>query len=158
MGDVLAPGAKINLDKAMTVQHFSYACSKRRTAAGNPYGPTLPSFLEFTVRLGKKDDAKEFFEQMHEPETFQYSFIFYSKSGTGSVEENSIIVASGYTVSLEESTRTVTTIEQVTGDDGKNKDVPKDDEQLHLTVKLMLSNLVIKSKDSQNLNLIITND
>ena len=156
--DVLAPDAKISLDKALTVQHLTYGCSKKRTSAGNPYGATLPSFLEFTVRILKEKAGKVFLERMAEPETHPYSFVFYNKDSEGNLVENGIIVASGYAVSLEESTRTVTTIEQVNGDDGNKKDVPKDDEQLHLTVKIMLSNLVFKGKDGKNLSLIITND
>ena len=158
--DVTSMSGSVSTDDALTVLHFSYGCSRRRTQTGNPYGQTMPSYLDFTARILNGKTAKVFMERMQNTETFQYSFLFHSESSSSiSLSDcQGIIVASGYIVDLEEYFDTVKVINKVKQDDGTEKDVEVEQEQMTLSVRILLSNLVFAGKDSKNLNLIITKD
>ena len=67
-----------NLEKRLcqTIQHFSYKCQRSRNDAGIPYGNTIPTELQFTVKLETPDDSKVFYQRMQQNELFDHTFLF----------------------------------------------------------------------------------
>lgn len=94
----------VSQSKAYTVQHFSYECKRDRTAAGEPFGPTLQSFLDVTVRVPSEDSAKIFFERLYINQPFPYTFLFNATfNGIKMLSEcQDALVARGYIVSARE--------------------------------------------------------
>lgn len=140
MDDVLAKEVEITEANSFTVLHFGYMCEKRRSSAGNPFGPDMPACLEFTVKVASDETAKSLLERMQQAETFPYSFIFNTSSG-----RQAVTVAYGYVIELEEL----------------YDNTPKaegEQEQMLVRAKILLSNLVFAGKDNKSVKLIITND
>ena len=105
LDDVTEDGVSVWQNNCFTVQHFSYQCNRQRNEAGSPYGPTLPSYLTFTVRIAENDSARLLFERIGMGKTFSYSFLFnasFSAQRRLSDCEDAM-VAQGYLVELDES-------------------------------------------------------
>ena len=89
----------------LTVQHFSYQCLRKRDSSGVPYGPTAPSYLDFTVKISSGESAKVFFRRMQQYEAFSYSFLFNAsfndKRRISAFED--AMVARGYLIEVEEA-------------------------------------------------------
>lgn len=103
--DISEQGVNVWKDNCFTVQHFGYQCSRKRTETGHPYGPTVPSYLDFTVKVEDKADGKVFYERMKSYKPFPYSFLFNAnfdtrRGGLSSCED--ALVAFGYIVEVEE--------------------------------------------------------
>ena len=94
----------VSQSNAYTVQHFSYECRRDRTSAGEPYGPTLQSFLDFTIRVSSEESAKLFFERLYINQPFPYSFLFNATfNGIKMLSQcQDALVARGYIVSAKE--------------------------------------------------------
>ena len=94
----------VSQSNAYTVQHFSYECKRDRTSAGEPYGPTLQSFLDFTIRVSSEESAKLFFERLYINQPFPYSFLFNATfNGIKMLSQcQDALVARGYIVSAKE--------------------------------------------------------
>lgn len=94
----------VSQSNAYTVQHFSYECRRDRTAAGEPFGPTLQSFMDFTIRVSSRESAKLFFERLYINQPFPYSFLFNATfNGVRKLSEcEDAMVARGYIVSARE--------------------------------------------------------
>ena len=94
----------VSQSNAYTVQHFSYECKRDRTRAGEPYGPTLQSFLDFTIRVSSEESAKLFFERLYINQPFPYSFLFNATfNGIRMLSQcQDALVARGYIVSAKE--------------------------------------------------------
>ena len=90
----------------LTLQHFSYQCGRKRTASGIPYGPTVPSYLNFTIRITDKEQEKGFLERAGLNEPFRYSFLFNATFDTSRHKKLSdyedAMVVTGYIVEMEE--------------------------------------------------------
>lgn len=156
--DVLTSGGKVSLKSALTVQHFTYKCQRHRAPGGNPYGPTLQSFLDFSVKVATKNTAKALLERINSPETFPYSFLFDTKfASDGKLSDyQGVLVANGYLVDLEESFEST---------NHKEGETPAENEQMLISARILLSNIVYgyyegsgESAKAKSLKLIITND
>ena len=108
---------EISRNKCFTVQHLSYECKRDRTRDGEPFGPTLTSYLDFSIRLGDAESAKVFFERMYINQPFPYSFLFdASFNGIRDMSQCSdAMVATGYIVQAQECYDTAP------GDDGSSR-------------------------------------
>ena len=103
-GDITEKGIKVRRTDCFTVQHFSYGCRRLRNDEGAPYGPTVPAYLDFTIRVAAGEKEKVFYDRILRSETFRYSFLF-----NGSFNDkqylstyDDALVATGYIVDMEE--------------------------------------------------------
>lgn len=105
LDNVSEGGVSVWQNTCFTVQQFAYSCERRRNDAGVPFGPTLGSFLSFTVRLAQGDSAKVMLERMSSRETFPFSFLFNASFGSNKrmTEYEDAMVAYGYLVQAEQS-------------------------------------------------------
>lgn len=144
--DITEQGIQVRQGNCFTVQHFSYECRRRRNDAGTPYGPTLPAYLDFTVKVAYGDSGKVFFDRMQRTETFPYSFLFNASfNGMRRLSEcEDAMVATGYIVDLEEFYESAPT------SDGSA-------EQMLIRARLLISNLAYLGRE-RTLDLTITND
>lgn len=144
--DISDPGVQVRIDNGFVVQHFSYECHRQRNDAGTPYGPTVPSYLDFIVKVASEDSGKVFFDRMQRNETFPYSFLFNASFNNirrlSDCED--AMVATGYIVDMEES------FESAPAEDGSS-------EQMLIHARLLISNLTYLGKE-RTMKLIITND
>ncbi|MBO4341067.1 MAG: hypothetical protein J5835_06535 [Bacteroidales bacterium] len=94
----------INESECLTVQHFSYTCRRRRNDAGLPYGSTLPSYLDFTIKVTSNNNGKGLLNHMSKNEPFQYSFIFNATFTDNVLSKyEDLLLATGYIVDVEET-------------------------------------------------------
>jgi hypothetical protein len=144
--DITEQGVNVWQDNCFTVQHFSYDCHRRRNDAGEPYGPTVPAYLDFTVKVASDNNGKVFFERMQQDETFPYSFLFNASfnSMRRLSECQDAMVVTGYIVEVEESYGEVSTEEGV-------------EEQMLIHARLLVSNIAYLGQESI-LELTITKD
>lgn len=140
MDDVITRDVNITEANSFTVLHFGYGCEKRRSSAGNPFGPDMPAYLNFTIKVASDATAKSLLERMQQAETFPYSFIFSTSSG-----QQAVTVANAYIVELEEL------YDNAPKADGE-------EEQMLIHAKLLLSNIVFAGTDGKEVKLTITND
>ena len=145
--DITEQGVTVWQYNGFTVQHFRYECCRRRNESGLPYGPTLPAYLDFTVRIASEDSGKVFYERMRTNETFPYSFLFNASFNTRRQlsECEDALVATGYIVDLEEE------YESAPAADGSA-------EQMLVHARLLLSNLTYLGREDRTLELTITKD
>jgi len=98
----LEDGTNVKKENCYTVQHFSYKCQRNRNDVGMPYGDTIPSEMQFTIRLMSPDAGKRFYAQMQQSEYFDYTFLFNATydefDRLKSCED--IMVVSGYVVDI----------------------------------------------------------
>lgn len=66
----------ISIDKCFNIISYSFQCSRSLNDLGLPYGPTLPSILEFTLKAGKAEKLKPFYMYLSSPMTSTYNFLF----------------------------------------------------------------------------------
>ena len=146
MEDISEQGASVLQGNCFTVQHFSYECRRGRDGNGMPYGATLTSYLDFTVKVLSANSGKLFFKRMSLDGTFPYSFLFNAVFNAGGrlSDSEDALVATGYLVDVEEF------YGKVSSDDGA-------DEQMLIHARLLLSNLAYLGRDKM-LKLKITND
>lgn len=88
-----------------TLQDYGYGCHRQRGNGGFPYGPSLSTCLEFTVKLESSKRGKYFYENMNENEPTSFTFLFdtsLNKKTTLSSFVNALVVR-GYVVDVEES-------------------------------------------------------
>ena len=146
MNDITEEGVSVWQNNCFTVQHFSYNCNRQRNDLGIPYGPTLPSYLDFTVRIADNDSAKLFFERMGISSTFPYSFLFNANfSGQRRLSDcEDAMVAQGYLIELDEAY-----------DNSADSDGAR--EQMLIRGRLLLSHIRYVGRENI-LKLIITHD
>ena len=146
LDDITDEGVSVWQNNCFTVQHFSYQCNRQRNEAGVPYGPTLPSYLDFTVRVSENDSAKLLFERIGISKTFPYSFLFNASFSTqrrlSDCEDG--MVAQGYLVELDES------YDSAANNGGTQ-------EQMLIRGRLLLSHIRYVGREN-SLKLNITND
>lgn len=143
--DITEQGVSVWQSNCYTVQHFSYECRRRRNESGVPYGPTTPSYLDFSVRIANAESGKVFFERMKTYQSFPYSFLFNASfNDMRKLSEcEDAMVATGYIIDLEET-----------------YDKPQEDgvqEQMLLRGKLLLCNIAYLGRDKK-MKLTITQD
>lgn len=146
MDDITEQGVSIVQNGSFTVQHFSYGCTRKRDQAGVPVGPTLPSYLDFSVRVTAGDSAKLFFERMYSQEAFPFSFLFNANFNENRrlTDCQDALVARGYLIAVEQFCDT-------SGQDAG------DSAQMLIKGRLLLSKLIYAGSQ-KNLTLTITND
>lgn len=146
MEDVTEEGVNVWQNSSFTVQHFSYQCRYQRNDAGMPYGPTLPSFLDFTVKISSNESAQQLFERMSMSESFPYSFLFNASFNANRrlAECEDAMVVRGFLVELDEAY-----------DDG-NPDKGTQ-EQMLVRCRLLVCNIAYQGREDV-LKLTITND
>lgn len=66
----------VTIDKCFNIISFSFQCSRSLNDLGLPYGPTLPSTLEFTLKSSKSERLKPFYEKLSSAMTSSYCFLF----------------------------------------------------------------------------------
>ena len=143
--DISEQGVNVWQDNCFTIQHFSYQCRRKRNESGTPYGPTVPSYLDFKVRVADKDQGKVFFDRMGSGKSFPYSFLFnadFNDMRRLSQCEDAM-VATGYIVDIEE-------VCERPQDSGEGN-------QMFLCGRLLLCNLAYLGREKV-LKLMITND
>ncbi len=138
-----------NVEKrhCQTIQHFSYKCERNRNDAGFPYGNTIPTELQFTVKLGLPDDGKVFYQQMQQNEPFDHTFIFnatFDQNDRLSSYEDAMVV-NGYVVDVKEDYDATVT------EDGTVQ-------QILIQVTLLLSSITYVGKDDNSKILEITHN
>lgn len=150
--DITESGVSIYRDKCATVQHISYECRRRRNGAGFPFGSTLPSYLDFTIKVSPGNNGKVFFDRMQQDKTFPFSFLYNAEFQAESQGSTNLVlskyvaamVATGYIVDAEESYENIqlgaTSVDQM---------------QIH--VRLLLSKITYPGGDNP-LYLTITQD
>ena len=144
--DITEQGVNVWQDNCFTVQHFSYDCHRLRNDKGTPYGSTLPSFLDFTVKVASNNNGKVFFERIQQDKTFPYSFLFNASFNNMRrlSECQDAMVVKGYIVGVEEA------FGLASAEDGAQ-------EQMLIRARLLISRIVYVGRDN-SLDLIITND
>ena len=144
--DITEQGVSVMQENCFTVQHFSYACSRRRNQAGVPYGPTVPSYLDFTVKVTSDNNGKVFMDRMRQNKTFPYSFLFNARFNDMRYlsEYEDAMVATGYIVDVEES------YDNTPREKGSS-------DQILIRARLLLSNITYLGYERE-LELMITKD
>ncbi len=144
--DMTEQGVNIWQTNCFTVQHFSYFCNRARNLDGKPYGPTVPAYLDFTVRISAGDSCRIFYERLLVRTAFPFSFLFnasFNEMRKLSACDDAL-VARGYLIDVQETFETLKT------EDGSQ-------EQMLLHGRLLLSNISYPGREKV-LKLIITND
>ena len=127
------------------IQHFSYKCQRSRNDAGKLYGSTIPSELKFTIRLGKSEDSKTFYQQLTQNELSDHTFIFnatFDQDMRLKAFEDAMMV-SGYVVDVKEDYDATET------EDGTSQ-------QILIQVILLLSSVTYVGKEDNSKILEIT--
>ena len=144
--DMTEQGVNIWQNNCFTVQQFSYQCSRDRSGDGVPYGSTVSSFLDFTVRISAGDSCRIFYDRLGQMEPFPFSFLFnasFNEMRKLSTCDDAM-VARGYLVDVQESFETVKTAGGV-------------QEQVLLYGRLLLCNISYLGREKV-LKLMITNE
>lgn len=144
--DITEQGVSVWQNNCFTVQHYHYLCRRERNDAGIPYGRTVPSFLEFTIRVAAADSAKTLMERMQSQESFPFSFVFnasFAENRRLSDWEDAMVVR-GYLVDVEE------TYDKTQAEAGAQ-------EQMLIKGRLLLSNLAYVGRE-RVMKLTITKD
>ena len=144
--DITEQGVNVWRDNCFVIQHFHYDCHRRRNDAGEPYGPTVPAYLSFTVRVTSDNNGKILFERMQSHDTFPYSFLFNATFNASRrlSECQDAMVVTGYVVDVEE------TYESALSEDGEA-------EQMLIHAKILMSNIKYLGRE-RYLQLTMTND
>ena len=127
------------------IQHFSYKCQRSRNDAGKLYGSTIPSELKFTIRLGKSEDSKTFYQQLTQNELSDHTFIFnatFDQDMRLKAFEDAMVV-SGYVVDVKEDYNSAVTLQ--------GNFVP-----MQIEVTLLLSSITYVGKENRHCILNIT--
>ena len=127
------------------IQNFSYKCQRSRNDAGKLYGSTIPSELKFTIRLGKSEDSKTFYQQLTQNELSDHTFIFnatFDQDMRLKAFEDAMVV-SGYVVDVKEDYDATET------EDGTSQ-------QILIQVTLLLSSVTYVGKEDNSKILEIT--
>lgn len=151
----ISEGIVVGRDDGITVQDFSYKCSRRRTDAGIPYGPTVPSYLDFTIRVAAAESEKVFFERSGLNKSFRYTFLFNAKfNGKNNKLSgyDEAMIVSGYIVEMEEFFD-----QPVMSFDTEGKPIVFSDEQQLLRCRLLLCGIEYLG-DERSSKLTITED
>ena len=137
----------VKREKCYSITEFSYQCTRSRNEEGIPYGSSLPSTMEFTFKLEKKDDANTFYSDLCGTQAVYYSFLFdvsfitnenpdtkeKTEGGISSYKDSMLV--KGFIVDIK--------------DDFDNSDNP-DAEQILVSVKLLISAITFKSDDNKS--------
>lgn len=142
--NLLENSRNVEKDKCPTIQHFLYTCQRSRNDTGIPYGNTTPTELKFTIRLGKPDDAKIFYQQIRMNELFFFSFIFNANFDQNKrlKDYDDAMVVRGYVVDIKEDYAPATSDAT---------------DQMLVEVTLLLSRITYVGKEDRHMQLEITN-
>ena len=123
-------------EQCLTVQKFDYCCLRKRNNRGETYGPAEPVVLEFSIRLNNPSDAKPFYERLTDSEHFNLSFVFNAvfDDNTSLKDYEDGMICDGYVVSIAE--------------DYSSKGYEANDEQMLLTVKVLLINTTYLGREN----------
>ena len=143
--NILENGRNVEKDKCPTIQHFTYQCQRNRNDAGIPYGRTVPTELRFTIRLGKPDDGKIFYQQLVLNNLFDHTFIFNATFDQNKRlrDYDDAMVVRGYVVDVKEDYDPVMTANGTM-------------DQMLIEVTLLLSSIIYLGKEDRHKKLEIT--
>ena len=149
--DVSESGVSISLSDCFTVQHYSYECQCKRDRTGMPYGPTLPAYLDFTLKVGNDTSGKEIITRLKNNAVYAYSFLFNATFTNLTATRKVLtafgdaLAAKGYVIDVQESYCNI-----------KKGDVLE--EQILISCKVLLSRITYVGANKTLLDSIITND
>lgn len=132
--NLLENDVRILREHCAMITQFSYQCSRSRNDAGYPYGKTLPSTIDFTVRLGVPEDGKLYYEQMHQNQPATFTFIFNATFGAYDrlADYEDAMIVKGFVVDVEDD---------YTSADGE------DAEQMLVHVCLLINSIIYNGRD-----------
>lgn len=133
----------ILVEKCFTVLHFNYECKKERNQAGFPIGNTTSAFLNFTLRLARPENGKQFYKQMQQNEPTSFTFFFNAKfeNHREIKDYEDAMVVCGYVVDVEDDYSTTPMQDGTT-------------EQMQIHVKLLVANITyIGTNGNRNLEI-----
>ena len=74
--DLTDDGVIVRQNRCLTLQHYTYDCHRSLSDRGTPYGETVASLLQFTVRIPHPEDCKYFCQQLKNSVPHAFSFLF----------------------------------------------------------------------------------
>lgn len=83
-------------DSCFHIIRYAFECSRSLNDLGLPYGPTLPSTLEFTCKARKVGKIKSLYQLLSKAQTGTYTFLI------GPVFSDSTNASSKYLISYDE--------------------------------------------------------
>jgi hypothetical protein len=134
-------------ERFTTVEKLHYCCMRKRNSRGEAYGPTEPVELEFCIRLNDPADAKPYYERLTNNENYIFSFVFNAvfAENTNLKDCEDGMICDGYVVGIKEHYSN--TRETAIYDDPY---ATPQDEQMMLTVKLLLVNTTYLGENNNN--------
>jgi hypothetical protein len=137
-GDLTDRSVRIEKRKCFTLQDYTYDCHRSLDKSGVPFGNTVPSILQFTIRIPNPDDCKEFYKQIKSNDGLTCSFIF--NAGFDEMKllnsYDSAMTVRGFIVEVTED---------------YNSDV---NEQMKLTLRILLNRITYIGRDVEKVLLI----
>ena len=117
--DITDECISIAQSRCLTLQHYTYDCHRSRNEHGIPYGNTVASVLRFTLRVSQPDECDFLYRHLMQNREVTYSFIF-----------NATFDDKGFVVDVAEAFQS------------------KTEEQMQLTVEVLLNRITYVGKDS----------
>lgn len=128
----------ILIEHCFTLTEFSYQCTRSRNDEGIPFGPTLPSMLEFTFKLRKADDTRSFYSDLSGKTAVTYTFLFnanFDDENKSFKSSDDKMTVTGFLVDINEDYDTYTNTNGELAD------------QILVHAKLVINEFVFTSKD-----------
>ena len=126
---LMEEGCRIPREKCFTVLKFDYECNRSQDRAGFPYGETNTTILNFTIRLMRPEEGKQFFQQMQQNEPGYYTFLFNARHTEQTVTDyEDAMMVRGFVIDVEDDYTTTPSMKGST-------------EQMLIHVKLLLAHI-----------------
>lgn len=106
--DITDPSVKAKREQSITIQQFSYECSRQRDAAGIPYGSTITTLMHITIKSLPSGYMKDIYKCLTTSSISKISILFNATFECGGGGETpladyeSALVAEGYVVDIAE--------------------------------------------------------
>lgn len=117
------------------VEDYKYQCYRKRDEFNNPFGPIMSGYMDITINTQTFNDCKVFYKRMEENESCDYSLIFnpeFNAFGRMTSFDDGMVVR-GYVIDVFEAC---------------NNAESEDDEQLQITIRLMLNSVCFMGTDT----------
>jgi hypothetical protein len=130
--DITDECISIAQSRCLTLQHYTYDCHRSRNEHGIPYGNTVASVLRFTLRVSQPDECDFLYRHLMQNREVTYSFIFnatFDEHQRLTLYDDAIAIK-GFVVDVAEAFQS------------------KTEEQMQLTVEVLLNRITYVGKDS----------